>query len=84
MRVTSFFFFFLPRSLHSFFFISRKNQKISKLVNVLGSLMNHFNSTDLEATIKVTGYHFDTPTFLEGIDNVAIAHGIRYANSIFI
>jgi hypothetical protein len=41
--------------------------------------MNHFHSTDLEATIKVTGYHFDTPALLEGIDNVAIAHGVRYS-----
>jgi hypothetical protein len=58
------------------FFINKKNLK---LVNVQQSLMNHFHSTDLEATIKVTGYHFDTPALLEGIDNVAIAHGVRYS-----
>ncbi|KAI7900504.1 uncharacterized protein BX663DRAFT_439281 [Cokeromyces recurvatus] len=36
-----------------------------------------FNSTNLESVIKVTGYHFEEPTILEGVDNVVIAHGIR-------
>jgi hypothetical protein len=36
-----------------------------------------FNSTDLESVIKITGYHFDIPLLLEGVDDIAIAHGIR-------
>lgn len=46
--------------------------------------MNHFNAADLETTIKVTGYHFETPRLLEGIDNVAIAHGIRYTEFLHV
>ncbi|KAI8640598.1 hypothetical protein BD408DRAFT_347795 [Parasitella parasitica] len=40
-------------------------------------MKNLTNSTDLETAIQVTGYHFDKPILLEGVDNVAIAHGIR-------
>lgn len=46
-------------------------------------MKNLLNSADLESVIQVTGYHFDKPTLLEGVDNVAIAHGIRY-NFIYI
>ena len=35
------------------------------------------NSVDLESLIQITGYNFEAPTLLEGVDNVAIAHGIR-------
>jgi hypothetical protein len=36
------------------------------------------NSIDLETLIKVTGYIFKPPSLLEGVDDIAIAHGIRY------
>jgi hypothetical protein len=39
--------------------------------------MTLFNSTDLETLINVTGYHFNAPSLLEGVDDIAIAHGIR-------
>lgn len=35
------------------------------------------NSADLETLIQITGYQFNAPKLLEGVDNVAIAHGIR-------
>jgi hypothetical protein len=40
------------------------------------------NSIDLESLIQITGYSFHAPTLLEGVDNVAIAHGIRYYTCI--
>ncbi|CEP10830.1 hypothetical protein [Parasitella parasitica] len=40
-------------------------------------MKNLINSADLETAFQVTGYHFDKPVLLEGVDNVAIAHGIR-------
>lgn len=43
-----------------------------------------FNSTDLESVIKVTGYHFEAPLLLEGVDDITIAHGIRYRTCCYI
>ncbi|CEG81810.1 Putative Serine/threonine protein kinase [Rhizopus microsporus] len=39
--------------------------------------MVSFNKQDIEIITKLTGYTFDTPTTLEGTDNVAIAYGQR-------
>ncbi|CAO3645324.1 unnamed protein product [Mucor hiemalis] len=39
--------------------------------------MSLFSSTDLEAGIKVTGYHFDKSILLQGFDDISIANGMR-------
>lgn len=44
--------------------------------------MSLFSSTDLEAGIKVTGYHFDKSILLQGFDDIAIAHGMRYESTL--
>ena len=43
-----------------------------------------FNKQDMEIITKLTGYTFDTPTILEGTDNVAIAYGQRLIINSFI
>jgi hypothetical protein len=46
--------------------------------------MVSFNKQDMEIITKLTGYTFDTPTILEGTDNVAIAYGQRLIINSFI
>ncbi|KAI8987492.1 hypothetical protein BDF20DRAFT_850560 [Mycotypha africana] len=36
-----------------------------------------YNLNDFQSDIKLTGYCFKAPTSLEGVDNIAIAHGVR-------
>ncbi|KAI9257050.1 hypothetical protein EDC94DRAFT_564880 [Helicostylum pulchrum] len=42
------------------------------------------SSTDLETIIEVTGYHFNIPSLLEGVDDIAIAHGVRNRDKLLV
>lgn len=74
-------FFFFIRLFFSccvyIYLFNRSQIETFQLSDSFNVRMTLLNSVELETAIKVTGYNFKAPSLLEGVDDIAIAHGIR-------